>query len=197
MNIGDNPLVTKISLKKSPKISLKNKLNSSILHDYIIPCIIGVIIGLFVNQFFSITNVKGLSMHPTLNNNDILIMNKIPKYNKTIKHGDIVIFNASPFEHNKSQKVYYIKRIIGMPGDKVVITNGGVYLNDSVLEEPYLENIKTDGNINIIVPDNSYFVLGDNRGGSADSRIFGVISHEDVVGIAIFRLWPIWKFKLN
>lgn len=172
----------------------ENNNNVNLFKDYFLPCILGLLLGLFINQFFSLTTVNGLSMFPHLNNNDLLIMNKIPKYTNDINRGDIIIFNATP--NDTRDKLYFIKRVIGIEGDHVVIENGDVILNNKVLDEPYLSKIQTTGEVDLIVPDDSYFVLGDNRDASSDSRIFGTIKHKDTVGVAFFRLFPLNKFNI-
>lgn len=158
-----------------------------------------ILVVMFINIFiFGITTVSGESMNPTLSNNDRLILKKyratlqIEKYDR----GDIVVFK-SPLEKDKR---LFIKRIIGLPGDKINISDGKVFVNDKYIEETYIENnLYTEELLygdNFIVPEGEIFVVGDNRlrGCSNDSRNFGSILLEDIKGKVILRVFPFNKF---
>jgi len=153
-----------------------------------------VIIYLFL---FQPHQVKGNSMYPSFKDKEYILTNKIVYRFKDIQRGDVVIF-ASP----KNKHYDYIKRVIGLPGESVSVKKGNFYINDSRLNESsYLkDNILTQGNSfisegqTIIVPQNHYFVAGDNRPHSSDSREWGCISQEDIVGKAWLRYWPPSEF---
>lgn len=146
--------------------------------------------------FTSIT-VSGESMMPTLVDNERIIASKVSK----IERFDIVSFKA-PNEVDK----LYIKRVIGLPGDNIEYKNDNLYINCKIIEEPYLNEYKgqEDGlltkdftlekllNTNK-VPENTYFVMGDNRNHSTDSRVIGFIEKEAIVGSSKFAFWPINK----
>ena len=146
---------------------------------------------------FSITMVVGNSMNPTLENGEVLILDKIKYRFSDIKRGDIV-----SIQHGDSK--FYIKRIIGLPGENIKIRNNILYINNVGYEEPYLaEGLVYDGfELSTLgyqtIPDGMYFVLGDNRIDSADSRSksFGLISKDEIVGKIDLRIWPLNKFKL-
>jgi signal peptidase I len=151
------------------------------------------------------------SMVPTLQVNDRLIIEKISYYFRSPERGDVVVFN--PTTNLKAQGFHdaFIKRVIGVPGDRVELKNGGVYVNDQRLSEAYVANgaqtlIETCGNAlgangqappppflaqPEIIPKESILVLGDNRSNSYDGRCWGLVSKNDVVGRASFRFWPI------
>ena len=137
--------------------------------------------------------VKGLSMYPTLDNGEYLLTNKVTYRFSQPQFGDIIIFRAP---HNEEYE--YIKRIIGLPGDKIKISKGKFYLNGVVLDESlYLaDDIITfqerylKENVEITVPPDSYFVAGDNRPHSSDSRDFGPVPEDNIVGKAWLRYWP-------
>ena len=148
---------------------------------YLVLCAL-VIITLLL-QFFNVTTVVGTSMYPTLENNRKII---VSKYYKNINRGDIVIASSL-----KDKKYQIVKRIIGLPGDKIQIENKKVYINDELLKENYIQwNFTTKGDLNlnipIIVPQNHYFVLGDNRDVSYDSRLGGAVPKENIIGKVLF-----------
>lgn len=140
---------------------------------------------------FDVTMVEGTSMYPTLNSGDNLITSKISYKLSEPERGDIIVLEApdSPGDD-------YIKRIVGLPNDHLEISDGDVYINGKLLDEPYLNGIETDGEEDIIIPSGYYFVMGDNRDESHDSRIdkVGVISRNSIVGKSIFRLYPFSRF---
>lgn len=158
--------------------------------------VIFVIIVLILIQYvISITKVVGSSMNPTLKDEEILILNKLKYRFQEIQRGDIV-----SLKHADTK--YLIKRIIGLPGDTVKIENNAVYLNGKKYEEPYLvEDLEYD-DFDLkdleysVIPENMYFVLGDNRENSLDSREIGLVKKEDIIGKISLRFWPLNKFKL-
>lgn len=159
--------------------------------EWIKSIVIAVAVALFIKTFiFNSTYVLGNSMYPTLHEKDRLFALKLPLYFSGPDRGDIVVLEA-PDDPNKD----YIKRVIGIEGDKVQIKDGKVYLNDELLVEDYIEEGAYTSIYNIdtwIVPEGQVFVLGDNRdeGASKDSRYFGCIPLRLVKGITEFRYYP-------
>lgn len=143
------------------------------------------------------TDVNGTSMVPTLENGDQLIADKLTYRFRDPERFDIIIF---PYQH--AEKTYFIKRIIGLPGERVRIDeNGTIYINGEVLEEDYgAEVIQYAGLAaeEIQLGDDEYFVLGDNRNVSEDSRYadVGNIKRSDIIGRAFARIYPFSKFGL-
>lgn len=143
------------------------------------------------------TDVNGTSMVPTLENADQLICDKLTYRFKDPERFDIIVF---PYQY--AENTYFIKRIIGLPGETVRIDeNGVIYINGEVLEEHYgAEQMYYQGLAaeEIQLGDDEYFVLGDNRNVSEDSRYadVGNIKRENIVGRAICRIWPLSKFGL-
>lgn len=186
-------------------------------------CVILAVILAVVIRYYLVApaKVKQSSMSPTLVEGQRIILNRM---DNEYKRGDIVTFEA-PSEMNKKidlitpvakysynpencfqniiynvlelNKISYIKRIIGIPGDRIRIEDGRVYLNGEMLKEVYLKSdiITSQFNYNdIIVPNGYVFVMGDNRSGSVDSRVFGCIPIDRIEGKVSFRYWPLSEF---
>jgi signal peptidase I len=130
------------------------------------------------------------SMEPTLQINDRLIIDKISYDFLPPQRGDIIVFNPTQTLIAENYHEAFIKRIIGLPGDKVEVKNGLVYVNGSPLKENYIED-KPDYQWGpVIVPKNSYLVLGDNRNNSYDSHYWGFVPRNKIIGRAIIRFYP-------
>ncbi len=154
--------------------------------------LIAAAIALIVIQFVRPVVVHETSMTDTLQPGDYLLMNKMIYKNHEAERGDIVVLHSELKQDNGREKLL-IKRVIGLPGDTVFISDNSVYINGELLEEDYIrEPGVVPGDIDITVPEGEYFVMGDNRGNSIDSRSeeVGCVSHEDLVGKAFFRLFP-------
>ena len=151
---------------------------------------------LFVQYVGQRTYVNGDSMNVTLQDGDNLIVDKISYRFKEPERYDIIVF---PYKHQEN--TYYIKRIIGLPGETVQVKDGMVYIDGEVLEESYgKETMNSSGVAGepIVLEEDEYFVLGDNRNNSSDSRdpSVGNIKKEDIVGRAFLRIWPLNKFGI-
>ena len=140
----------------------------------------------FIIRYFFIQPfiIEGSSMEPNFHDRQLILIDKITYRFQQPKMGDVVVFE-SPQNH----AIYYIKRIIGLPGDKVSVKNGEVYINNAKITEPYLEdNQKTivDGSeagvLELKVPNDQYFVMGDNRDASSDSREWGFLEKKYIAG---------------
>ena len=130
------------------------------------------------------------SMLPTLKVDDRLIIDKMSYNFNQPQRGDIVVFN--PTDTLKEQKFNdaFIKRVIGLPGDRVMVKSGHVLVNDQTLPESYIKEVPQYEFESVTVPPNSYFVLGDNRNNSYDSHYWGFVPKERIIGRAIVRFWP-------
>ncbi len=177
-------------LKASPEE--KTSLGMHIV-DFIQTLVVFAAIGSFIYwQIAQPHKVSGLSMFPNFHDGDYIVTNKISYKFDPPKRFDIVVFKNP---RDKSQD--FIKRIIGLPGDRFKISNDGIVLNGSALQEPYLQSdIKTDPgstikeNEEVTVPPDQYLVLGDNRTHSSDSRDWGFITKEEIIGKVFLRYWP-------
>ena len=140
------------------------------------------------------TQVSGSSMETTLSDGDQLIVDKISYRFRDPNRYDIVVF---PYQYEEN--TYYIKRIIGLPGETVQIVDGYVYIDGQQLDEHYGNEVMLDPGIAeepVTLGDDEYFVLGDNRNNSQDSRAanVGVIHRKDLLGRAWIRIWPLSEF---
>lgn len=158
---------------------------------------LAVILYIGISFAVQAVHVEGLSMWATLDDNDYLIANKIDYRLHAPQRGDIIILR--PPTNNSTD---FIKRIIALPGERLLIRDGVVYINGHKLDEPYLPEAWTQDNSPApwsvgdgqVVPPNEYFVMGDNRNRSQDSRFFGPISRDRIDGKAWFRIWPLNSF---
>lgn len=144
-----------------------------------------IVVVIVVIRVFIATPVKvdGDSMYNTLNDNDIVLLSKL----SSIDRFDIIVLK----ENDNNATI--IKRVIGMPGDKVKIRNNKIYINNKIIEDEYAYGETSDYD-EITLGDDEYFVLGDNRLISKDSRYFGAIKKSDIKGKAVFRLFPFTRF---
>lgn len=147
--------------------------------------LLAVILYVAIDAVFARVRVDNISMETTLMPGDLLVVNKLAYKLGTYHTGDVVIFH-DPLNTSED----FIKRIIGTPGDTVSIHNGQVAVNGVILQENYIrETTAYDGDW--VVPNDSLFVLGDNRNESSDSHVWGFVPLYDVVGKALFVYWPI------
>jgi len=148
------------------------------------------LIRTFVAQPFL---VSGSSMKQSFSNGDYLLVDELVYRFREPERGEVVVF-----KNDAGKGSYFIKRIVGMPGERLTVDGGvvAVGLGDDdlqVLDESYIINPRLTGNTDITLGDGEYFVMGDNRGFSLDSRSWGPLSEDDIVGLVRLRLWPFNK----
>lgn len=151
-----------------------------ILETLVLALFIYVVINTLTGRFY----VRGSSMEPSLHNGQYLIVSKISYLFGEPQRGDIVVF-ISP----NNGKEDYIKRIIGLPGERVEVRDGAVWINGYRLEEPYLKSPTPYSGVWVLGPD-EYFVLGDNRANSSDSHTWGPLPRRNIIGKAWLCYWP-------
>ena len=189
-------------LNPSPELAALAERNSTATHakaQHRKPLLAGwlrdVVISLVGSAFFIVflyqpVKVEGTSMMPTLEDQERVFINKFVYKLEPIERGDVIVFRY-PRDPSKS----YIKRVIAVPGDRVKILEGVVYVNGRRLAEPYLpeeyEDVRSYNEA--LVPEHSYFVLGDHRNLSNDSRDFGPVDKDFIYGKAVFSYWPFAK----
>ena len=156
--------------------------------DYFITGLIVLVIAKAITLFiFIVPNVPSASMEPTINIGDRLVCTT-PFFNPPIKRGDILVFRPNQVEYKDE---FWVKRLIGVPGDHVKIKDGIVYVNGEKLKEPYVKR-KTDYSGSFVVPKDKYLMLGDNRTDSLDARFWKnpFIDEGAVKYVANFRVYP-------
>jgi len=154
------------------------------VRDIVISAAVSILIITFLYQP---VRVEGTSMLPRLEDHDRLFINKFVYRISSIHRGDVVVFHY-PRDPEKS----YIKRVIALPGDRISIERGRVYLNGRLLHEPYVPDEFRDARsmVETVVPDDAYFMMGDHRSISSDSREFGPVDRDLIYGKAVFVYWP-------
>jgi signal peptidase I len=162
------------------------RLVREIIETLILTLLMFLIIRLAVQNF----NIDGHSMEPGLHDTELVIVDKWTYRFHAPARGDVIVFVAPP---NPTQD--YIKRIIGVPGDVITIQGTTVIVDGKTLNEPYVSPTN-QGNpyssfVNRVVPPNAYFVLGDNRDGSSDSRDWGCVPQQNIIGRAALVYWPL------
>lgn len=175
----------------------------SFLKSLIIDIVIAVLLAGVVLYFIRPTIVKQTSMEDTLHENDYMIMYRQAYKNHDPERGDIIIFQSSLTDEESGNDKLLIKRVIGLPGDQIMIADNQLYING----EPYIEDYLRDGYTpaferpaegeTYTVPEGCYFCMGDNRAGSVDSRRFevGDVPFEAIKGKVVLRLFPFNKIK--
>jgi signal peptidase I len=161
----------------------------SLLRDVAISIVLAIVLIVFIYQP---VKVEGTSMMPGLTDQERIFINKYEYKlgSGAIQRGDLVVFR---FPKDRSQS--YIKRVIGVPGDYVEIVDGDVYVNGTKLTEPYVPQEYHDRQSlqKTLIPMNEFFVLGDHRSSSNDSRAWGCVDRGDIYGKAVFVYWPLDK----
>lgn len=158
--------------------------------DWVISIAIAVGIALIIKLFFiDFVVVQGPSMKPTLHQGQRLVLNKIEYKIGNPDYGDIVVLRYSP-------GVDYVKRVIAKGGDTIEIRDMKVYRNNKLLKEPYISKTPYGDYPKTKIPKGKYFVMGDNRANSSDSRFadLGFVKRKDIIGHVVFRFWPFSKW---
>ena len=151
------------------------------------------LIALFILCFLRLNLVSGESMNPSLEHHDLLLLSPRAYKNKLPERGDTIVFESGIIFKNREK--LYIKRVIALEGEHILIEDQKVYINGEKLEENYLDPELTPGSIDMVVPEGHIFAMGDNRSFSRDSRELGPIKLDKIKGRAIFRIFPPTKMK--
>jgi signal peptidase I len=162
-----------------------------VILDMLETLLLSIVLFLGINAVSARIRVESISMQPNLFAGDFVIVNKLAYKLGPPQRGDIIVFRYPP----DPTQIPYIKRVIGLPGDHLVIQDGQVYVNGEQLVEPYL-SVSTSRGGEWVVPENSLFVMGDNRNNSSDSRSWGMVPMENVIGKALVIYWPISHQKI-
>ena len=151
--------------------------------------LLALVLYFLIDSFMARVRVDKISMRPTLEPGQLLLVNKTAYRFGEVQRGDIVVFH---YPLNPSED--YIKRVIGVPGDAVLVENGEVFVNGQQLVEDYISEPPAYSG-EWLVPEDNYFVLGDNRNQSSDSHRWGFVPEENMLGKAIFVYWPLNEIK--
>jgi signal peptidase I len=144
------------------------------------------VLALIATAFFMRTSpVDGLSMEPRVHAGEVVLINTLAYRFGRIQRGDVVAFR-----HDAPNPETYIKRVVGLPGERVGVRDGIVSIDGRALSEPYVRFPDRRSAPAVVVPPHAYYVLGDNRPESDDSRNWGVLQEQDVVGKALVGVWP-------
>jgi signal peptidase I len=158
---------------------------------------LALVLYLVISYAVQTVHVLGSSMYATLHDHDLLVASKITYKLHPPQRGDIIVFKPP----NDDQRDF-IKRVIALPGERIRIDKGVVYINGQVLREPYLPEPWTSNNSwpstgqDTLVPPGDFFVMGDNRNHSSDSRTFGWVEQDAILGKAEIRIWPLGELGL-
>lgn len=154
------------------------------LFKELLPYIMIVVVVVLIRAFIATpVRVDGASMNPTLEDGEILILKK---YDRSLKRFDIVVLDYN------GEKL--VKRVIGLPGEKIAYKNNQLYVNGKRVKETFEHEDTDDFELEEKIPDNYYFVMGDNRTNSTDSRMIGAIAKDQIQGTTNFSIFPFNKF---
>lgn len=156
------------------------------LIDLLETVLMALVLFLAINAVSARIRVESISMQPTLFAGDFVIVNKVAYKLGSPERGDIIVFRFPP----DPEREPYIKRVVGLPGDRIAVANGRVYINDQPVIEPYIKAPPNYEMPEMVIPENELFVLGDNRNNSSDSHHWGTVPMEYVIGKAEVVYWP-------
>lgn len=159
------------------------------VRDVMETLLLAVVIFAVVNTLTVRYEVQSISMEPTLHEGQYLIVSKSAYWLRDPQRGDIVVLD--PPDHRST--IPYIKRIIGLPGERVEVRDGRVWINGFALNEPYVSGPALYEDT-FVLQEDEYFVLGDNRNNSSDSHVWGTLPRDNMIGKTIFRYWPLDKW---
>jgi signal peptidase I len=172
-----------ISTENEENIPEKSNL-LGVLIDILETLLLSVVLFFLINAVSARIRIDGSSMEPNLHHGEFVIVSKINYRFGEPERGDVVVFD---FPRNITQE--YIKRVIGLPGEHIVVEDGNVYVNEIILSEPYLI-MEPQYEGEWVVPEDTLFVLGDNRNNSSDSHTWGIVPMNNVIGEALVVYWP-------
>lgn len=156
----------------------------------------GLVLGLGLGAVAEVRYIPSESMAPTLKVDDQVIVSKISYWFGRPERNDIVVFRSPDELRSQNIDSVLIKRIVGVPGDKLMIHSGRLWVNDVQVNEPFVHSSIDYGYGPVTVPPNSYFVLGDNRNQSYDSHFWGFAARSDLIGKAVVRFYPITQVRM-
>lgn len=168
--------------------------------EWIVVLAVALGIALLVRTYVIQTYyIPSISMEPTLQVGDHILVLKAAYRFTSPAIGDVIVFKAPPQEHQSCQDPQVqdlVKRIVALPGDRIRSSGNTIYVNNKVLAQPWQHTAQIGSQIhNQLVPANHYFVMGDNRPESCDSRVWGTVPRADIIGKAVLIFWPLSRFS--
>jgi signal peptidase I len=179
---SDSQLIS-ASVEQAPRREEFRQPAEVVVREIIETLLLTFFIFWLVNGLIGRYRIDGSSMNPTLQDGQYLIINNLSYYMGEPEQGDVIVF------HHPNSDLNLIKRVIGLPGDDIVIQDGQVTVNGVALDEPYIREAPWY-TYSGVVPDGEYFVLGDNRNNSSDSHSWSFLPEENIVGKALLIYWP-------
>ena len=187
-NISEAPVIEPV-MESAENVSARKYLFGEVLESVAIAVVLAVIIRVFLFQPFFIPSE---SMAPTLTEGDRIIVSKIHYRLGSPKRGEIVVFKY-PVNPEKD----FIKRVIGLPGETLEIRESKLYINGEFVEQPFLPPGLSYGSYGpVTIPQGQYFMMGDNRNNSEDSRFWGMLPKENVIGKTLLIYWPLNRVQI-
>ncbi|MFP5527821.1 signal peptidase I [Peptococcus simiae] len=181
-----------------PNNNEKNQQKGGFIREFVVPVAIAIVLVLFLRHFIVGTYyIPSGSMIPTLGLNNQVVVTKLSYKMHEPERGDIVVFKYPVNEKEGLEEMDYVKRLIGLPGERVEVKNNTVFIDGKPLEEPYVAadtNMPDFGPVQ--VPEDEYFMMGDNRNHSSDSRYWGTVEEDYLIGKAQFIYWPISAWQV-
>lgn len=160
------------------------------LRDLLETLLLALVLYLILNAVTGRYQVLSVSMQPTLHEGEYLLTNKASYWLRPVQRGDIVVFHPP---NQPEDSIPLIKRVIGLPGERVEARDGRIWINGTALNEPYVSGPLTYDKT-WFVEETTYVVLGDNRNNSSDSHHWGLLPRKNMIGKTVFRYWPLDKF---
>ncbi|MFC1983866.1 signal peptidase I [Chloroflexota bacterium] len=166
----------------------------ALLRDILLIVVAAIVITLLMQAVIQKSDVNGYCMEPGLQDGQQLLINKVVYYFDEPQRGDIIVFHPPP--PYSSEATPFIKRIVGLPGEVIEVMDRNVYINGSKLDEPYIAESPIYRLKAQIIPEDEYFVLGDNRNNANDSHIWGTVPRQNIIGKAWVSIWPLGEWGL-
>ena len=197
--ISDSPVVTQPAADDAPAEQAPNLDNGKkagsgarVAFEWIGLVVLALVIALLIKTFlFQAFFIPSESMMPTLAVHDRVLVNKLSYKLHDVHRGDIVVFKA-PEQERTAEIKDLVKRVIGLPNETVSAHGGHIYINGEKLDESYLpDGVETSSFSAVTLKPDHYWVMGDNRDNSKDSRVFGPIEKHEIIGRVFFRIWPL------
>jgi len=179
-----------------PPVRLRPRRGSRWIVEWAVVLVVAILVAVGIRTFVVQTfYIPSASMEPTLEIGDRILVDKLSYHLHAVHRGDIVVFATPPGEDAGPNVKDLVKRVNGLPGETISSAGGQVVINSKPLKEPWLvKGTVTTGITTQVIPPNEYFVMGDNRSDSQDSRFFGPIHRSLIVGRVVVKIWPLTSF---